>query len=169
MRRSLIAAPAVVLAGLALAGCGAVSTVTKYPVSGSMVALPSCEGDNMILGNEGLGDAIRRANPDLAALPTPVAVTGQQKIVSDAEGRMTLTLRMCGPGADANSTRDGASLVARSFARTDTLGARVAALHFDNVDTGMRIVADPVDTPLFASNAPLSDLRSQWRIDAGSK
>ncbi|MBS4103531.1 hypothetical protein KFZ73_20075 [Tsukamurella paurometabola] len=123
----------------------------------------------MILGNEGLGDAIRRANPDLAALPTPVAVTGPQKIVSDAQGRMTLTLRMCGPGADADGTRDGASLVARSFARTDNLGARVAALHFDNVDTGMRIVADPVDTALFATNTPLSDLRSQWRIDVGSK
>jgi len=169
MRRSPIAAPAAVLASLVLTGCGTSTTVTKYPVSGSMIALPSCPGDNVILGNEGLGDAIRRANPDLAALPIPVAVTGPQKVAVDAQGRMTLTLTMCGAGVGPDGTKDAASLVARSFARTDTLGTKVVALHFENIDTKIRIVAAPVDTTLFASDKPVTDLRSQWRDDIEGK
>ena len=163
MRRSLIAAPAVVLAGLALAGCGAASTVTKYPVSGSMVALPECAGEDFIVYNEGIGPAIKRAGQGLAELDQPVNFSGAFSADQAADGRIALTIEMCGPGVGPDGTRDGATTLARSFARTDGLRDKLGSLLIINSDNGIRIATAPFDTARFASETPVAELRSQWR------
>ncbi|CAM3334646.1 hypothetical protein [Tsukamurella hominis] len=163
MRRSLIAAPAVVLAGLALAGCGLSTTVTKYPVSGTLVALPECAGGDFIVFNEGIGPAIKRAGQGLAELEQPVNFSGAFSAEQSADGRIALTIEMCGPGVGPDGTRDGASTLARSFARTDGLRDKLGSVLVINSDTGIRITTTPFDKARFASETPVADLRSQWR------
>lgn len=162
MRRSTTATFAGTVTCLLLAGCAG-TTVTKYPVSGTMVALPPCPGDDITVFNDGVGPAIKRANPDLAALAEPVSVTGPFTMEGAADGGMTYHLRLCGPGVSANGAIDGASTVARSFARTDELGAKIKALYFENVSAGTRIVTEPFALARFASDEPVSALRPLWR------
>lgn len=165
MRRSLIAAPAVLVAGLALAGCGISTTVTKYPVSGTLVALPECPGEDFIVFNEGIGPAIKRAGQGLAELDQPVNFSGAFSADETADGRIALTIEMCGPGVGPDGTRDGATTMARSFARTEGLRDKLGAVLVINSDNGIRIKTDPFDRKGFESNAPVADLRSQW-LDA---
>ncbi|CAM3886158.1 hypothetical protein ACXYTP_05540 [Tsukamurella ocularis] len=163
MRRSLRAGPAVALAVLALAGCGTSTTVTKYPVSGTLVALPECPGENFIVFNEGIGPAIKRAGQGLAELEHPVNFSGSFAADQSADGRLALTVEMCGPGVGPDGTRDGATTLARSFARTEGLRDKMGSLLVINSDNGIRIAADPFDAPRFESDTPVTDLRSQWR------
>ncbi|KXO95883.1 hypothetical protein [Tsukamurella pseudospumae] len=163
MRRSLIAAAAVAVAGLGITACGTGTTVTKYPVSGTLVALPQCAGDDFIVFNDGVGPAIKRAGQSLAELARPVNFSGAFSAEESATGRLGLTIEMCGPGADQDATRDGASTLARTFARTEGLKDKLGSLLIINSDKGIRIVASPFDAQRFGSDAPLTDLRALWR------
>ncbi|VDR40551.1 Uncharacterised protein [Tsukamurella paurometabola] len=162
MRCSVIAAPAVVLAVL-LTGCGMSTTVTKYPVSGTLVALPECPGEDFIVFNEGIGPAIKRASQGLAELEHPVNFSGSFRADQAADGRLALTIEMCGPGAGPDETRDGATTLARSFARTEGLRDKLGSILVINSDNGIRIETSLFDKERFDTDTPVADLRSEWR------
>lgn len=163
MRRTL-AAPAVVIAGLALAGCTPHVTVTTSTIT-ARAALPECDGS--ATSEYGLGDAVRESITSLAALPNRFS-TGLGT-VADASGRLSVTVRLCGPGADADQTRDAASIVARSIAKSTSLGTNVDAVRVENPNTGVRIVAKPFDAARFTSSASVADLRGQWHADESGR
>lgn len=161
MRRSLIAAPVAILAGITLAGCTVRMTTETSDASPTISALPACDG--AATSEHGLGNAIRDSIAVLSALP-PRFSTGAGT-VTESDGRLIVTMRLCGPGASADQTRDAASAVSRSIGRSAELGPKVSAVHVENPDAAIRIVTSPFDAVRFAANVPLTDLRSEWRID----
>lgn len=160
MRRSL-AAPAAVIAGLMLAGCTPQVMVKSFGETSTRAALPTCEGS--ATSEFGLGNAVRDSITSLASLP--IRFSTGSGTVTDVGGRLTISIRLCGPGADADQTRDAASVVARSIAESDSLGANVDAVRVENPDSAVRIVAKPFDAARFGQGTPVAELRGQWHLD----
>ncbi|WP_139061865.1 hypothetical protein [Tsukamurella pulmonis] len=161
MRRSLLCASAVLIATFAATGCNVHVTGGSTEQPASATALPACEG--AATSEHGLGEAVRASISELSSLP-PRFSTGEGTVTEDG-GRLVVTMRLCGPGATDDQTRDAASAVSRSIGRSATLGSKVQAVHIENPDVSIRIVASPFDSARFSTGAGLADLRDQWRLD----
>lgn len=162
MRRSLLIASAVACAAVTLTGCSLRTTVTTDG-GASSEALPACDGS--ATSAYGLGEAVRSSIAQLSTV-RPRFSTGLGEVTDNA-GRLTVSLRLCGPGATENQTKDAASAVARSVAASSTLGAAVDEVRIENPDAALVIISRPFDSARFANHTKAQDLRGLWTISTG--
>lgn len=160
MRRSIFISAASA-AMLLLAGCVPQVTGNTGTSTTSGGGIPPCEGS--ATSEYGLGDAVRSSIAELGSLPVRFS-TGEATVTATDTG-LVVFLRLCGPGADLDATRDAASSVARSVAKSESLGTKVQVFRVENPNESARIVATPFEAERFEATGTLTSLRGQWRTE----